>query len=172
MHEAERSFPGRPGTRSGREAFPIIHLAGKVLGGEDSCQGHHDQLDASNGHVRTFGFFLCILQHDDVLGDAVSLCVVLVHARMQRQDIHGVEATAVQIEERHNFEGGNLRVERFGILEVVVPHLVDHIAEELSTAAFGCFVVVVVFEFGLVGCFRADADHSWGIIGDEFVVEG
>ena len=97
---------------------------------------------------------------------------VLVHDRMQRQHIHGVEATADQIKERHDFEGGNLRVEGFGIFEVVVSHLTDHIAEELSTATFGCFVVVVVFKFGLVGCFRADADHSWGIVSDEFIIEG
>ncbi len=172
MHEAERSFPGRPVAGSGWEAFPIIHLAGKGLGGEDSGRCHHDQLEVSNGHVRTFGFFLCILQHDDVLGDAVGLRVVLVHVRSQRQHIHGVEATTVQVEERHDFKGGNLCVEGFRVLWVVVPHLVDRIPEELSTATFGRFVVVEVFKFGLVGCFRTDADHSRGIISDEFVLEG
>jgi len=83
MREAEHSFPGRPGAGSGWESFPIIHLAGKVLGGKDSGQCHHDQLDVSDGHVCTFGFLLCILQHDDVLGDAVGLRVVLVHVRLQ-----------------------------------------------------------------------------------------
>ena len=172
MREAERSFPGRPGAGSGWESFPIIHLAGKMLGGEDSGRSHHHQLDVSDGHVCAFGFLLCILQHDDVLGDAVSLRVILVHVGTQRQHIHGVKTSAVQVEEPHDFQGRNLCGEGFRVLEVVVPHLVDHIPEEFSTAAFGGFVVVVVFEFGLVGCLRADADHSRGIVGDALVVEG
>ena len=83
-----------------------------------------------------------------------------------------MKTSAVQVEKRHDFQGGNLCVEGFRVLKVVVPHFVDHIPEEFSTAALGGFVVVVVFEFGLVGRLRADVDHSRGIVSDEFIVEG
>ena len=142
-----------------------------MLGGQDSSRCHHDQLDVGNGHAGTFGFFLSILQHDDVLGDAVGLRVVLVHVRAQRKHVHGMKAATVEVQEGHDLKGGDLSVERFGVLEVVVPYLVHHVAEEFGAATFGRFVVGVVLEFGLVGRFRTDTNHSRSIVRDVQIVE-
>jgi hypothetical protein len=46
---------------------------------EDSRQGHHDKLNVGNGHARPLGLFLGLLQHDDVLGNAIGLSIVAVH---------------------------------------------------------------------------------------------
>jgi hypothetical protein len=63
----------------GQEALPIIHLSQEVLGCKDGSQGHHHQFDVSDGHTSPLCFLLGILYHDDELGDAIRLNVVLGH---------------------------------------------------------------------------------------------
>jgi hypothetical protein len=79
MGEMERDLPRPPGTVDGQEAFPIIHLKREMLGREDSRQGHHHEFDIGDGHARPFRHFLRILHHDDELGDAIRLHVILRH---------------------------------------------------------------------------------------------
>ncbi len=69
------------------------------MGSKDSRGGHHDQLNVGNGHTGTFGFFLGILEHDDILRNTVGLGVVLMHVRAQGNHVHPVEPPAVKIEE-------------------------------------------------------------------------
>jgi hypothetical protein len=82
-----------------------------------------------------------------------------------------VEATGVGVEEGHDVKGRQLRVEGVGVLEVVVPDLVDGVPEELSGAALGRFVGGKVIEAGFVGRFRSDTNDRGGVVRDAPVVE-
>ncbi len=73
-------------------------------------------------------FFLRILQHVDVLGDAIRLGVVVVHVGAEGDHVNGVEPPAVGVEEGDDLVGCYLCVEDVGILEVVVPHLINNLA--------------------------------------------
>jgi hypothetical protein len=75
----EGNLPGFPHAVDGREVRPIIHLLQEVLGREDGCQGHHHEFDIGDRHASQFCLFLSILHHDDELGDAICLDVVLGH---------------------------------------------------------------------------------------------
>jgi hypothetical protein len=72
--QTEDNFPGSP-----RAVNPIIHLSREVLGCKDGNQGHHHQFNISNGHAGLLRFLLGILHHNDKLGDAICLNVVLGH---------------------------------------------------------------------------------------------
>ncbi len=67
----------------GREALPITHLLRKVLSCKDGSQGHHHQFKVSHGHASLLCFLLDILRHDDELGDAIHLDVVLGHVQAE-----------------------------------------------------------------------------------------
>ncbi len=54
--------------------------------------------------------------------------VVLVHVGAEGDHVDGVEPLAVGVEEGDDLEGRHLRIEVVGVLEVVVPDLVDYLA--------------------------------------------
>ena len=58
---------------------------------KDDCRGHHNKLDVGNGHARPLGLFLGLLQHDDVLGNAIGLGVVAVHVCPESEHVDSVE---------------------------------------------------------------------------------
>ena len=95
---------------------------------EDGRRGHHDELDVGDGHASPFSLFLGILQHDDVLGDTIRLPVVLVHVGAEGDHVDGMESPAVSVEEGDYLEGRHLCIEGVGVLEVVVPDLVNYLA--------------------------------------------
>ena len=64
-----------------------------------------DKFNVGNGHASPLRLFLRILQHDDVLGNAVCLHIVLVHVGVEGDHANGVQPPAVGIEERDDFEG-------------------------------------------------------------------
>ncbi len=80
-----------------------------------------------------------------------SACVLLVHICTKGDHVDGVETHAVGIEKGHDFEGRCLCVEGVGVLEIVVPYLVDRLTKELGGAMLGRLVPGVVIEAGLVG---------------------
>ena len=116
-------------------------------------------------------FFLRILLHDDVLGNAVRLHLVLVHVGAEGDHVDGVETPAVGVEEGDDLEGRHLRVEGVCVLEVVVPDLVDDFPQELGGPAFGRLETGVVVEAGFVGRLRANANDRGGNVRDASVVE-
>ncbi len=79
--QTEGNLPGSPRAVDGREALPIIRLSREVLGRKDSCGGHHHKFDISNGHASPLHLLLSILHHDNELGDAICLDVVLSHVQ-------------------------------------------------------------------------------------------
>ncbi len=83
----------------------------------------------------------------------------------------GVEATGVGVEEGDDVEGRHLCVEGVGVLEVVVPDLLDGIPEEFGCAAFGRLVASVVVEACFVGRLRTNANDHGGVVRDAPVVE-
>jgi hypothetical protein len=170
--EAEHDLPRSPGTVDSRETFPIIYLAREMLGHKDSRQGHHHKFDVGDGHARPFCFFLRILHHDDELGNAIRLHVILHHISAEDNHVDSVQAAAVGVEEGHDLDGHDLCVEGLGVFEIVVPDLIDHVAKEFRNATFGHFVTGVVIEVGFVGHLRTNSDDCRGIIGDVFIVEG
>ena len=93
------------------------------------------------------------------------------HVCAEGYHVNRVEAPAVKIEESNDVQSRNLSVEGVGILQVVVPHLVHDVAEELGASTLGGFVVSKVFELGFVSCFRSDTDDGSGIVWDGTVIE-
>ncbi len=171
VRETERRLPYQPSACGGGEALPVIDLARKILHREDCSRGHHDEFNISDGHVSPLRLFLRILQHDNVLGNAVRLHVVLVHVGAEGDHVDGVQPPAVGIEERDDFEGRHLCVEGVGVLEVVVPDLVNDFTKELGRPALGRLEAGVVVKAGFVGRLRANANDRGGIVLDAAVVE-
>jgi hypothetical protein len=81
--QTEGSLPGSPPAVDGRETLPIIYLLLEMLDHEDGCRGHHHKFDIGNGHASPFCLLLSILHHDDELGDAIHLDVVLGHVQAE-----------------------------------------------------------------------------------------
>ena len=105
MREPERRLLRHPCMSVGGLSLPIIHFAGEVLCCEDCRRGHHHKFDLGNGHARPLRLFGGILQHDDVLGDAIRLHIVLVHVGAEGDHVDGVEPSAVGVEEGNDVEG-------------------------------------------------------------------
>ena len=142
-----------------------------MLRHEDFSRGHHDKFNVGNGHASPLRLFLRILQHDDVLGNAVRLHVVLVHVAEEGDHVDGMQPPPVGIEERDDFEGRHLRVEGVGIFEVIVPDLVNNLRKELGRPALGRLKAGVVVKAGFVGRLRVNANDRGGIVLDAAVVE-
>jgi hypothetical protein len=91
-----RRFPRWPRGRARGKALPIVHFAGKMLSRKDGRRGHHEKFNVGDRHARPLRLLLSVLQHVDVLGDAIGLHVVLVHVRPEGDHVDGVEASAVR----------------------------------------------------------------------------
>jgi hypothetical protein len=155
--KAESHLPGLLCARCVREAFPIVDLTWEVLGCQDRCQCHHDKFDVGNRHASLFSLFLGILHHNNELGDAIRLHLVLHHVPAKQDHVKGMKPSAVGVKEGPDVNGHDLRVEGVGIFEVVVPSLINGVAEKFGHALFGCLVTGVVIERGFVGSFRTNA---------------
>ncbi len=169
--KAEGHLPGLPHASCTRKAFPIIELMWEVLSCQDSRQCHHDKFDVGNRHASPFSLFLGLLHHDNELGDAIRLHVVLHHVRAKRDHVEGVKPSAVGVEEGHDIDGHDLSVEGVGVFEVVVPNLIDNVAEKLGQALFSCLVIGVVIELGFVGSLCTNVNDCHGIVSDQLIIE-
>jgi hypothetical protein len=170
--QTEGNLRGSPHAVDGREAFPIIHRLQEVLSCKDSCQGHHHKFNIGNGHASLLCLLLSILHHDNELGDAICLDIVLGHVQAKGDHVDCMQPPAVGVKVGHDFKGRNLCVESLGILQVVVPNFVNDVVEEFGDAMFGCFVAGLVVKAGFVGSLGANTDASRGIIGNVPVIEG
>ncbi len=72
----------------------------------------------------------------------------------------------ISIEEGHDVHSHDPHVEGLGVLEIVVPDLLNGFAEEFGNTPLGCLVTGVVIKTGLVGRFRFGADDGRGVIVD------
>ncbi len=143
-----------------------------MLGRKDCPQGHHHEFDIGNGHAGPFCLFLHILHHDNELGDAIHLHIILHHISAEEDHVDGMQPPAVGVEEGHDVAGRDLRVERLGVLEIIVPDLVDNVTKEFCDASFGRLVTGVVVKVGFMGGLCSNTDDCCGIVGNVFVVEG
>ncbi len=65
--------------------------------------------------------------------DAICLNVVLHHVQAEGDHVDGMQSPTVGIEVGHDFEGHDLRIEHLGVLEVVIPNLVNKVQRNLAT---------------------------------------
>ncbi len=65
--------------------------------------------------------------------------------------VNGVEPPTVGVKEGHDFKGQHLRIEGISILEVVVPDLLNYLAEEFGGTALSRLVAGVVVKAGAMG---------------------
>ncbi len=142
-----------------------------MLGREDGRRSHHHKFNIGNGHARPLRLFLSILQHVDVLGNAVRLDVILMHVGVEGNHVNGMKSPAVGIEEGDNFKGRHLRVEGVGVLEVFEPDLVNGFSEEFGGPMLRPLVAGVVVEGSFVGRFCLSANDRGGVVRDAIVVE-
>jgi hypothetical protein len=142
-----------------------------VLGCKDSRQCHHDNFDVGNRHASLFGLFLGILHHDNELGDAIRLHVVLHHISTQQDHVEGMKPSTVGIKEGHDVDGRDLCEEGVSVFEVILPNFIDGVVEKLGHALFGRLKTGAVIKLGFVGGLRTNANNCCGVISDCFVVE-
>ncbi len=142
-----------------------------MLGREDSRQSHHHKFDIRNGHDHPLCLFLSILQHVDVLGNAVRLDVVLMHVGAEGNHVNGMKSPAVGVKEGDNFKGRHLCVKGVGILEVFEPDLVDGFSEEFGGPTLRRLLAGIVVQAGFVGRFRLNANDRGGVVRDVTVIE-
>jgi hypothetical protein len=83
-----------------------------------------------------------------------------------------MQPPAVGIKVGHDFKGCDLCVESISVLQVIVPNLVNDVAEEFGNATFGYFVAGVVVKVGFVGSLGTNMDDGRGIVGNVPVIEG
>ncbi len=170
--QTEGNLPGSPRVVDGREALPIIHLLWEVLGSKDSCQGHHHEFNIGDRHASLLCFFLVILHHDNELGDAICLDIVLHHVQVEGDHINGMQPPAVAIKVGHDFKGRDLCIKCLSILQVVITNLVDNVSEEFGHAMFSHLVAGIVVKARFVGGLSAKTDNSRCIVGNVPVIEG
>jgi hypothetical protein len=82
-----------------------------------------------------------------------------------------MKPSAVGVEEGHYVNGRDLRVDGVSIFEVVVPNLINNIAEKLGHASLGPLVTSIVIKSGFLGSLRTNANNCCGIVSDCLVVE-
>jgi hypothetical protein len=170
--KTEGNLPGSPRAVDGWEALPINYLLQEVLGSKDICRGHHHKFDISSRHASLLCLFLHILHHDNELGDAIRLHIILHHVHAEGDHVHGMQPPTVGIKDGHDVKGRDLHIEQLGILQVVVPNLVDNILEEFGHATFGRLVAGIVIKAGFMGCLGVNMDDNHGIVGNVLVIEG
>jgi hypothetical protein len=151
VSKMEGRLPRCPHACAGGQAFPIINLPQKILGRKDGRQSHHHKFDVGDGHARPLCLFLSILQHVDVLGNAIRLDVILMHFGAEGNHVNGMKSPAVGVLEGDNFKGQNLSVEGVGVLEVFEPDLIDGFSEEFGRPTLRCLRAGVVVKAGFVG---------------------
>jgi hypothetical protein len=83
-----------------------------------------------------------------------------------------MQPPAVGVEEGQDVHGRDFCVESLGILEIIVPDLVNDIAQQFGDATLGRLVTGVVIKAGFVGSLCTNTDDCRGIIGNVFIIEG
>jgi hypothetical protein len=171
VSKAECHLSSLLSTGLGWEAFPIINLAREVLGCKDRYQGHHDKFDIRDRHAGPRCLFLCILHHDNEMGDAICLQVVLHHNSVQHDHVKGMKPSTVGIKEHRDVDGHDLCVEGVGIFQVIVPNFIDNIAEKFGPALLGRLVTGIVIKLGFVGSLRMNTNNHCCIISNSLFLE-
>ena len=113
-----------------------------------------------------------ILEHFDVLGDAIGGCIVTDHLCWEMNQFAGVKAPTVGIKMCEEVGGRDGGVEGVGMAEVTVPHLLYCVADEFGGRAFGGFIGGIVADTDGVFCFLPGVYDGGCIIRDEGVSRG
>ncbi len=103
-----------------------------MLGCTDGSQGCHHKFDIGKGHASLLCLLLSIFHHDNELGDAIRLDIVLGHVQAEGDHVNGMQPPAVGVKVGHDFMGCDLCTESLGILQVIVPNLINNVARNLT----------------------------------------
>ncbi len=87
------------------------------------------------------------------------------HVGPETNHVHCTKPPAVSFEERHDLPRRNFSVKSLGVLEVVIPNLLDGVAEEFGNAPFGQLVTGKVIAERVMSRFCFDANDGCGIVG-------
>jgi hypothetical protein len=142
-----------------------------MLARKYSCQGHHYKFNVGNRNVGLHCLFLCILHHDNELGDAIHLHIILHHICAQGDHAMGMKPSAVCVKEGHDVNGRDLHVEGGGVFQVVVPNFINDVMEKIVQALLGHLLTSVVVELGFMGSLCLNASNCCGVLGNRLVVE-
>jgi hypothetical protein len=142
-----------------------------MLDCKDSHQGHHYKFNVGNRHAGTRHLFLHILHHEDELGDAICLHVILHHICAQGDYVDGMKPSAVGIKGGHDVNGCDLRVKGVGIFQVIASNFIDDVTEKFGHALLGRLVTGLVAKSGFMGSLHMNASNQRGIFGNRLVVE-
>jgi hypothetical protein len=82
-----------------------------------------------------------------------------------------MKPSAVGVKERHDIDGCDLRVEGVGVFEVIVPNLIDNVAEKFGHVLYGCLLTGVVIKLGFVGSLLTNLNNCHGVGSNCLVVE-
>ncbi len=88
------------------------------------------------GHFILLSFALGILEHVDVLVDALRFGRIPYHLSVEVGEDNGVVIQEVK--------GPDLGVEGLGILQILIPRLVDKVPKEFDSRPFGRIVALLV----------------------------
>ncbi len=97
--------------------------------------------------------------------------VVWHHVCAKQDHVKGTQPSAVGVEEGYDFYGRDLRVEGVGIFEVIVPNLINNIAEKIGHTLFGRLVTGIVIELGFVDSLCTNTNDCRGVVHNPLVVE-
>jgi hypothetical protein len=83
-----------------------------------------------------------------------------------------MQPSTVGVEVGHDFKGRDLYVESLGVLQVIIPNLINNVAEEFGNATFGCFVAGVVIKQKFVGGLGTNRDNGRDVVGNVPILKG
>ena len=82
-----------------------------------------------------------------------------------------MKLSTVGVEERHDVDSRDLRVEGVGVFEVVEPNLFNNVMEKLGHALFHHLVTGIVIKLGLVGSLCTNVNNCCGFVSNRLVGE-
>ena len=103
-------FPHGPRLFTLGPVFPVVILPGEALAGQHRRAGEKEEGVFCDGASRPAGLPLGILEHINILRDALNLKMVALHLVVQRQEFEGVPAGAPCLQVCKKIFEGDLRV--------------------------------------------------------------
>ena len=113
---------------------------------------------------------MCVLEHVNVLEDALDLEVVALYFIMQHQEVEGVPAGTPCLEACKDIFGNDIGVKRVGVAQFADPGVGDDGEHELSHLLLRRFLCSTVCALGFVCRYGARTDGGRIVVVDNLVV--
>ena len=119
-----------------------------------------------HGEVGMGEFVLSLIEHVNILGDALGISVVAKHVCGEADKFAWVEAATVGIKVVEQLFCGDMGVEGVGMAKVSVPDFFNVVVDELGSGAFCDLVGGEVADKDCMLGFMTGRDNSGGIVVD------